>query len=124
VTERAKINRPIRPEEVAVLRRTLERAPKETINPDVLETLTDLRAIDQCGCGCDSIDFVRHDPEHFSRPVAEGMGTTPAGGDVGVIVWGRPGAITGLEIYSLGAEDHDLKLPLPESICPFVPDES
>jgi hypothetical protein len=124
VTERAKINRLIRPEEIAVIRSAMERAPKETLDPGVLDTLEHLRAIGQCGCGCDSVDFVPHDPARMSRPIADGMGTTPGGGDVGVIVWGRPDAITGLEIYSLGAEDHDLKLPLADSIHPFVADES
>lgn len=124
MTERAKINRPIRPQEVAVIRSALERASKETLDPGVVDTLDRLRAIGQCGCGCDSVDFVPHDPAHMSYPIGDGMGKTPAGGDVGVIVWGRPDAITGLEIYSLGAEEDDLKLPLPESIRPFVPDES
>jgi hypothetical protein len=124
VTERAKINRPIRPQEVTVIRTTLERAPKETLNPGVLDTVEHLRAIGQCGCGCDSIDFVPHDPSHMSQPIGDGMGRTPAGGEVGIIVWGRPDAVTGLEIYSLGAEDHDLRLPIPESILPFTPDES
>jgi hypothetical protein len=64
-------------------------------------------------------------PSHMSHPIADGTGKTPAGGDVGVIVWGHPDSVTGLEIYSFGAaDDDDLKLPLPESITPFSPDES
>jgi len=51
--------------------------------------------------------------------VADGIGTTSAGGQVGVIVWGRGKAITGLEIYDLGAGENDLKLPIPSSIKPF-----
>ena len=124
MTERAKINRPITAQELAVIRSALERAPAETLDPRVGDTLEQLRAIGQCGCGCDSIDFVPHDPSYISHPIADGMGTTPAGGEVGVSVWGHPDAVTGLEIYSLGAEDHDLKLPLPDSIHPFVADES
>jgi hypothetical protein len=120
VTERAKINRPITPQEVAVIRYALERAPAGTLGPRVGDTLEHLRAIGHCGCGCDSIDFVPCDPSHMSQPIADGIGTTPAGGDVGVVVWGHLDAVTGLEIYSLGAEDHDLKLPLPGSIHPFV----
>jgi hypothetical protein len=30
----------------------------------------------------------------------------------------------GLEVYGLGAEESDLKLPVPSSIQPFVPDET
>lgn len=107
-----------------MIRTVIERAPKETLDPGVLDTLEHLRAIGQCGCGCDSIDFVPHDPSHMSLPVGDGVGQTPAGGQVGVIVWGRPDAITGLEIYSLGAEEEDLKLPLPESIRAFILNES
>ena len=124
VTERAKINRQITPSEVAVIRTTLERARKEALEAGVAAGLEHLRAIGQCGCGCDSVDFVPHDPSHMSLPIGDAMGTTPAGGDVGIIIWGRPDAITGLEIYSLGAEEHDLRLPLLDSIRPFVPDES
>ena len=123
MTERARINRPIKPEEVVVIRTTLERASKERLDPGIADGLEHLRAIGQCGCGCDSVDFVPHDPAHMSHPLGDGMGKTPAGGDVGVIVWGRSDAITGLEIYSLGADDNDLKLPLPESILPFPANE-
>jgi hypothetical protein len=48
--------------------------------------------------------------------VADGTARTSRGGQVGVIVWGRPDAITGLEIYDLGAGDGDLVLPLSTSI--------
>ena len=123
MTERAKINRQITPTEIAVIRSALAHAPKEAILPAVADGLGHLRAVGQCGCGCDSVDFVPHDPSHMSHPIADGMGTTPAGGEVGVIVWGHPDAVTGLEIYSLGAEDHDLRLPLPTSI-PFAADKS
>jgi hypothetical protein len=73
-----------------------------------------------CGCGCDSVDFTPHDPSHTSAPVADGVGTTPAGGDVGVIVWGTSDAITGLEIYDMGAGESDLRLPNPDTIRPLV----
>lgn len=124
MTERAKINRPIKPEEVAVIRAALERACKEPLATGIADTIHHLHRIDQCDCGCDSVDFVPYDSVHMPYPVADGIGRTPAGGDVGVIVWGRDDAITGLEIYSLGAEDDDQKLPVPASIRPFEPNET
>jgi hypothetical protein len=117
---RPRVNRAIKPEEIAVIESALERAP---VSPPVLTIrpgLASLRVVGVCGCGCDSIDFTRDDPSHISTPVADGLGTTPAGGQVGIIVWGISGAITGLEIYDMGAGDDDLRLPLPASIRPLV----
>ena len=37
-----------------------------------------------------------------STIIADGTGTTPRGGQVGIMVWGRPDAITGLEVYAPG----------------------
>jgi len=119
MTERAKINRPISPDEVAVIRTTLERA---AISPEYVplsESLLSLRAVNRCQCGCDSVDFELHDADRPSKPIGDAIGTTAAGGMVGVIVWGRAEAITGLEVYDLGAGDNDLRLPVPESIRSF-----
>ena len=68
------------------------------------------------GCGCDSVDFAQHDPDRPSRPIADGTGKTPAGGDVGIVVWGTDEAVTGIEVYDLGAGDEDIKLPVESSI--------
>ena len=119
MTERAKINRPITGDEAAVIRAALERAPVSPEFSALAHVLDDLRAVDRCACGCDSVDFVRHDPAHPAKPIADGIGTTPAGGMVGVIVWGKGDAVTGLEIYDLGAGEGDLRLPAPRSIRPF-----
>ena len=51
--------------------------------------------------------------------LAAALEHAPAGGEVGVIVWGRGNAVTGLEIYDLGAGPADLRLPDPASIRPF-----
>jgi hypothetical protein len=120
---RPNINRPIKPEEVAVIRAALERAPKETVENTAIASIDCLRAVGQCGCGCDSVDFVEHDPAHMSYPVADGIGRTTRGGEVGIIVWGRHDAITGLEVYSFDDED-DSKLPIPESIYRFEANET
>jgi hypothetical protein len=67
-----------------------------------------------CGCGCESVDFAPHDPANPSSPIGDGIGTTSPGEEVGLIVWGRQDAITGLEVYALGGQGH--KLPIPDTI--------
>jgi len=112
------------PRELAVLRATLERGADIRLAPNVFAALGSLRVIGGCGCGCESLDFVEHDPQRPSRPIAHGTGTTPAGGDVGLIVWGTDEAVVGLEVYDLGAGQQDIKLPLEDSVRPFVAGES
>jgi hypothetical protein len=78
--------------------------------------VSNLEVVGRCECGCASIDFDAPTSDQHSTLIADGTGTTPSGGRVGVIVWGRPDAITGLEIYDLGAGDDDLVLPVPTSV--------
>jgi hypothetical protein len=111
--------RPIRQEEVEVIRATLRQAPVRSVNDDVVTSIPTLAVVARCECGCASVDFDERPSEHRSKPVGDGVGETPRGGRVGVIVWGRQDAITGLEIYDLGAGDDDLVLPVPESIMPW-----
>jgi hypothetical protein len=116
------LDRPITPQEAAVIRATLEHAPE---TPDVSRFaggIDQLHAISKCGCGCDSIDFAEDDPSHPSRIVADAIGVTPKGGQIGVLVWATDDAITGLEIYDLGAGDSDTKLPVPQSIHSWKPE--
>ena len=119
MTERAKINRPITPDEVAVIRAALERASVSSETAVLATDLEGLHVVSRCSCGCDSVDFVEHDPARPAKPIADGIGTTPAGGAVGLIVWGRADAVTGLEVYDVGAGDDDLKLPTTSSIRGF-----
>jgi hypothetical protein len=65
------------------------------------------------------VDFARDDEGEHPRVLADAVGETPSGGTVGVIVWGHPEAVTGLEVYDLGAGDDDLRLPVPASIAPW-----
>jgi hypothetical protein len=114
VTTRPRIDRPISAEEITVIQAALERAATCPIASDVIESVGRLHAIAKCGCGCESVDFASHDPVNPSSPIADGIGTTSQGEEVGLIVWGRQDAITGLEVYALGGEGN--KLPIPETI--------
>jgi hypothetical protein len=109
--------RPIREEESRMIEAALRRAPKEVVDGSALAAIPRLVVVDGCKCGCASVDF--DGVAARSRPLADGIGETPRGGQVGVIVWGSPNAITGLEVYDLGAGDGDLVLPKPETIVPW-----
>lgn len=119
MTIRTKIDRAITTEEMAVVRTTLERAPVSPEHAALATTLDRLRAVDRCSCGCDSVDFEADGAVRPAKPIGDAIGTTAAGGVVGVIVWGRDDAVTGLEIYDLGAGDDGLRLPVPSSIRGF-----
>ena len=121
MTQRATINRPVSVAEVAVLRASIERAAKLAGAELLIPTLDALRAVGRCECGCDTVDFAAPSRAPGSQ-VADGIGTTPNGGAVGVIVWGTLEGITSLEVYDLGAGDDDLRLPTPESIHSWATD--
>ena len=113
--------RHITPAEVAVIRAALELTPSPSPATRLPVSVEDLWVVGQCECGCDSVDFIPSETELHSRPIAEGIATTPSGGKVGVIVWGTDDAVTSLEIYDLGAGDGNVRLPIPESIQPWDP---
>jgi hypothetical protein len=108
--------RAINEQEVAVIRTTMARASVADVQEDVLATLNTLKIVDRCSCGCASVDFVPGGQAPPYRPIADALGTTNAGGTVGIIIWGSENAVTGLEIYDAGAGEHDLRLPSPETI--------
>lgn len=111
--------RSIEQEEIDVIRATLERARVREVEPLAVASVPTLTVVARCECGCASVDFEASPLEQRSRPLADGIGNTPRGGQVGIIVWGLQNAITGLEIYDLGAGEADLALPLPDSIVPW-----
>jgi hypothetical protein len=81
--------------------------------------LDQLRVVSACSCGCDSIDFVEADEAKKSRRIAHATGQTARGGTIGIFVWGTSRDVTGLEIYDLGADGDDLRLPVLSSIRPW-----
>ena len=115
---RAKPNRPITGEEIAVVRAALERCATTLLAQKLLSTVSSLRVVDQCQCGCPSVDFARPFTEP-SSPIAEGLGITSNGDQVGVIIWGTNDVITGLEIYDMGADASTFLLKDLKSIIPW-----
>lgn len=111
--------RAIRQDEADVIHAALERAGVRPVAAIATAAIPGLAVVARCECGCASVDFDETPSRERSTPVADGIGETPRGGKVGVIVWGRTDAITGLEIYDLGAGDGDLVLPRVPSIAPW-----
>jgi hypothetical protein len=105
--------------EIEVIRAALEKAPAAPVDTVTKGAVDRLQVIGRCECGCASVDFDAQESDQRSTLLADAIGHTARGGRVGVIVWGRPDAITGLEIYDLGAGDDDLVLPKPGSIEPW-----
>ena len=105
--------------EAAVIRTALERALVRNVDDTARKAIEKLEVIGRCECGCASVDFDSPVSDESPKRIADGTGTTPRGGQVGIIVWGRADAITGLEIYDRGAGDNDLVLPVPTSVVPW-----
>jgi len=114
--------RPIRADEAEVVRRSLAAVPVGDVPAALATSVGGLEVVARCECGCASVDFRAPASELRTALLADGLAQTPRGGVVGVIVWGRPDAITGLEVYDLGAGGDDLGLPVPGSIRPFEAD--
>jgi hypothetical protein len=108
--------RAITPDEAEVIRAALERASVLRIDDAAMMAVPALTVVAACECGCASVDFDAPSCEERSTLVADATARTSRGGQVGVMVWGRPDAITGLEIYDLGAGEDDLGLPVSASI--------
>jgi hypothetical protein len=115
---RTKPNRSINDDEIAVIREALERCAETPDAQKLLSTVSSLQVVDQCQCGCPSVDFERSSSAH-PRPIADGLGITSNGDRVGVIVWGVSDAITGLEIYDMSANASELKFKDLKSIIPW-----
>ena len=113
------MDRLITADEVAVIRTALDVAAAAPESLTLAERLDHLRVLSACSCGCESIDFVEADEGRQSTPIANAIGHTTRGGTVGIIVWGTSREITGLEIYDLGADADDLRLPVLSSIRPW-----
>jgi len=124
MAERAILERTILPTEAAVLRQTLQKAATSQSAETFFPIVDQLRVTGQCSCGCDSVDFASLGPRSPAKVIADGIGETPLGGKVGIMVWATLETIACLEICDLGAGagDEDLRLPKPESIAAWGKD--
>jgi hypothetical protein len=102
-------NRAISSEEAAVVRWLLENGSLVGGVSHLEPSVSCLSVVGRCGCGCPSIDFVHGGQGVGSTRIAEGYGSTPEGDLVGLILWGTPDAILGLEVY--GFEKSAVSMP-------------
>jgi hypothetical protein len=116
--------RAITSDEAAVIRAALEYAGVLAVDDAAKVAVSTLTVVAKCECGCASVEFDAPVSEQRAMVLADGTARTSRGGKVGVIVWGRPDAITGLEIYDRGAGEGDLVLPISSSIIPWDRNEA
>jgi len=64
-------------------------------------TTKTLRVGGRCSCGCPSVDFEIGGQNLPNQPLVEASGQTTDGIDVGLVLWGRADAVTGLEFYEM-----------------------
>ena len=57
-----------------------------------------LHVVDQCKCGCVSVDFEANG-KAVGEVIADAVAAWPDGSQAGVMLWGCKGRITGLEVY-------------------------
>jgi len=111
-------NRPINAEEVRIVRAALECCAEIPNASALVATLDELRVVGRCECGCATVDFTVALPEH-KKPIADGLGILPNGKRVGVIVWGTPEAVTGLEVYDMSGTVTGLPLSQVQTVIPW-----
>ena len=105
---------PASAEQKAVIVRALAVCPTDLASPRHHETVASLQVTSRCDCGCDSVNFEGWSIDPPAVILADGVGFAPDGSEVGVIVFGTEGAITGLEVYA--SKDSPARLPEVETI--------
>ena len=82
-----------------------------------------LSVVGACTCGCPTIDVARGGREQHktapSKILADFLGRTPEGLEVGVVLHAREGEISELEVYATTAVKESFRLPLIESLKQF-----
>jgi hypothetical protein len=101
-------DRPISPREAELVSWLVRNASVAGDLSSLEPTVAGLRVVGRCSCGCPSVDFERDGQAAGAEIIADARGETPDGVNVGAIVWGRHGAITGLELYELDRPVSDL----------------
>jgi hypothetical protein len=86
-----------------------------------LPQLDGLHVVSRCSCGCPTVDLAVANAQAStmgpSRILADFLGVTPEGQQVGVVLHAREGKISELEIYPMGQTVGSL--PKIETLNPF-----
>jgi len=97
-----------------VVRRALQSAPVEGLKLTSLEDRESLNVVSRCACGCASVDFTFLGAGEIAELLADAIGDTSSGEEVGVLVFGVNGRIIGLEI--VGYSDSPADLPVASTV--------
>ena len=109
--------RPITPNEAASIDALLVRAPiGESCKASSCD-IESLKIVGKCACGCESLFFTGIDEAADQFRLADGLGYTEDGEEIGMILWASGSRIVHLELYNYTA--NPACLPPPSSICPF-----
>ena len=85
-----------------------------------LGQLARVEVVGGCSCGCPSIDLAVDggSREGAAKPVIVADAESPGGVPVGVILWARGGALSGLEVHPWSGSD-SIRLPAVDSLVNF-----
>lgn len=103
--------------EAAVIAAAIARAPFGDPGPASSYLQPELKVVGRCDCGCDSVFFEGIETAKEQYRIADGLGYSAEGEEIGVIVWADNGRIVHLELYNY--TENLPRLPLPDSVCPF-----
>lgn len=76
-----------------------------------------MEVVGKCPCGCESLFFTGIDEAAEQFRLADGLGYTDDGEEIGMILWASSSRIVHLELYN--HSEKPARLPPSESICPF-----
>jgi hypothetical protein len=106
-------DRPLSEEERKLLVWLIEHGTSEA--HQFIGQIEEVRVVGRCGCGCPTVDLGIHGAKRRtvgpSQILADFMGKTPDGFEVGVLVHARGGTLSELEIYNLGEHEGAFSLP-------------
>ena len=109
--------RPLTESEAAVIAAAIQRAPLGEPGAACNYLTASLRVVGRCECGCDSVFFTTADWTKDQYRLADGLGYTDDGEEIGVLVWAGSGGLVHLELYNYS--ERPARLPAPASVCPF-----
>ena len=103
--------------EAAVIGTALDRAPVGEVSPELRASLTGLRVVGRCVCGCASLFFAGIEAAAEQYRVADGLAYAEDGEEIGIILWASRGNVVHMELYNYA--EHPARLPEAESVCAF-----
>jgi hypothetical protein len=113
--------RPASKAEQDLVRWMLEYAALDDGFRALLPTVDGLQVVDVCDCGCPSVDFVREGQGAGAQILADATGTHGDGCPLSLLLWGRDGAVSGLEIFGYDGGTW-FPLPPPSRLVPTPSD--